>query len=414
MDDGARALEAAVWAAVEGIATAEQSALLKADARAHLRVLERLLDEAEDRYDEVRAVTGSERDQVLADVEAELDQLEAAYDALTGTTSVAPPTPVAVAAEPVGEVRLQASWSGGQVIVWAAGPGTAPASNEDLSDRLEAIGGPPLGWSQYPAVRLPNGARADALSIPVAEALGWLVAVGGGLGRDGVGLSLTWLGRVAVAAVRLVAQGRLVPTLRSEKRPDGRSLDVTVRWLPALVDDAEVAELAAAMPGPITVLGPADPRVTTRLVLAAVVDAIATDAAGRLELPAPPPATRTTAAVAEAVVTRLDGSSFVAPVTAYAEVSKRLDRWAKPVTAQGRRRLVVHLDPPDKGNAWFLSVLGPGAEGMLPVELALADTEATKPLADELARLERIFPRCCGQARCAAARCTSARTRRGT
>ena len=38
-------------------------------------------------------------------------------------------------------------------------------------------------------------------------------------------------------------------------------------------------------------------------------------------------------------------------------------------------------------------MLGPGADGtLLPIEVALADSQATKPLADELARLERILP----------------------
>ena len=63
------------------------------------------------------------------------------------------------------------------------------------------------------------------------------------------------------------------------------------------------------------------------------------------------------------------------------------------MTSPGRAKLVVALDPPDKGDAWFLQVLGPGAEGnLLPIELALGDSKNTKPLADELARLERILP----------------------
>jgi hypothetical protein len=242
-------------------------------------------------------------------------------------------------------------------------------------------------------VPLPTGAKAAALSIPVAQALGWLVAVGGGLGADGVGSSVTWLGRVAVEAVRLVARGAVAPTLSSAKRPDGRTLDLHVRWVPGLVGDAAVAELAAAMPGPVMALAGSDPRVVTRDFLTAVVDAIVSDAASRLEMPAPPPVVRTTANVAEAVVTRLDGSAFVAPVAAGAEISKRLDRWARPVVKPVPVRLVVQLDPPDSGNAWFLQVLGPGAEGgMLPVEVALADSEHTRPLADELARLERLLP----------------------
>jgi hypothetical protein len=137
----------------------------------------------------------------------------------------------------------------------------------------------------------------------------------------------------------------------------------------------------------------ANPKNVTLDIVSAVVDTIASEAGGKLELPAPPPVTRSTTQVAEAVVTRLDGSSFPAPVAVGAEVSKRLDRWAKPVTSGGRPRLVVQLDPPDRGDAWFLSVLGPGAEGtLLPIEVALGDSKNTKALADELARLERILP----------------------
>jgi hypothetical protein len=196
-----------------------------------------------------------------------------------------------------------------------------------------------------------------------------------------------------VEAVRLVARGAVVPSLRGTKRPNGKTLDLAVRWSPALIDAKRLEELTAAMPGAIGVLAPADAQATTLEVLGAVVDAIVREAAGRLTLPAPPPTTHTTAAVAEAFITRLDGSAFEAPVAAGAEVSKRLDRWAKPVIGQSRSRLVVQLDPPDSGNAWFLSVLGPGAEGgLLPIEQALTDSRATTPLADDLTRLERILP----------------------
>src|SRR5690606_25375090 len=134
-------------------------------------------------------------------------------------------------------------------------------------------------------------------------------------------------------------------------------------------------------------------RVVTLDVIGAVVDAIVSEAAARLELPAPPPHVQSTAQVAEAVVTRLDGSSFAAPVAAGAEVSKRLDRWIKPVVGPFTSRLVLQLDPPDSGNAWFLSVLGPGAEGnLLPIEAAIADGKATKVLVDELVRVERVVP----------------------
>ncbi len=390
MHDDIRALETAAWTAADGNATEDQLALLEADPRAWRLTLERLLDETEDHLDSVRQLPGPEREQVVADFEQELSRLEAAYDLLTRASD---PATAIVAADPVGEVRLQASWSAGQVVIWAAGPGTAPASNDELADRLEAIGGPALGWSLHPAVPLPAGARAAALTIPGETSLGWLVAVGGGLGRAGVGASVAWLGRVAVSAVRLVAQGAVVPTLHTTKRPQGRNLDLAVRWSPALVGEAELERLAAAMPGPVVALASADPRTATLNLLGAVVDAIVSEAAGQLDLPAPPPAVNTTAAVSEAFLTRLDGSTFEAPVAPGAEIAKRLEGWAHHVTRPIRGRLVVQLDPPDSGNAWFLSVLGPGAEGsLLPIELALADSKGTKPLAIELARLERVLP----------------------
>jgi hypothetical protein len=392
MDDATRAaFERAAWAAAEGVATEAQLELLQADTAAWKRALERLMDETEDGLDAVQgSLTGAERIQVVADFEAELDLLEAAYDRLTGG---ADPVMAVVLADPPDEVRLQASWSGGQVVVWAAGAHTKPADNDALADLLETIGGPSLGWSQHPAVPLPSGARAVALSIPLDEALGWLVAVGGGLGRGSVGSSVNWLGQVALVGVRHVAAGSIVPALKSAKRSDGRALDLSVRWEPALLGP-DLDALASAMPGPIVAMNTnANPRNVTLDIVSAVVDTIASEAGGKLELPAPPPVTRTTSQVAEAVVTRLDGSTFAAPVAVGAEVSKRLDRWSKPVTSGNRPKLVVQLDPPDTGDAWFLTVLGPGAEGnLLPIEVALGDSKNTKSLADELARLERILP----------------------
>jgi superfamily II DNA or RNA helicase len=390
MSDTMQALEAAAWAAADGSATPEQLALLEADPGRWRAVVEDLLEEVEDRLDAVRQLSGPERLQVIADFEAELAQLEAAYDLLAKTDD---PIAAIAAADPHGEIRLQASWANGQIVVWAGGPGAAPASAEELSDRLESIGGPAVGWSVHPDVVLPGGLRAAALSIPVGEALGWLVAVGGGLGREGVGSSVAWLGRVAIAGVRLVARGAVVPTLPGTKQPEGKGIDLAVRWVPALVEDAEIVAMAGAMPGPITAIANADPRTLTMAVIGTVVDTIVRQAAGMLDLAAPPPQIRTTGHVAEAFVTRLDGSTFTAPVAPGAEVSKRIDRWAKALTGTARVKLVVQLDPPDSGDAWFLSVLGPGAEGtLLPIEQALADGKSTKPLADELNRIERCFP----------------------
>jgi hypothetical protein len=391
-----RALEAAAWAAADGTASPEQLATLEADPRRWRFALEDLMEDTEDRLESVRRLTGPERQQVVADFEAELARLEAAYDLLTKVGDSADAVAAIAAADPTGEVRLQASWASGSVVVWAAGPGTEPASPEELSDRLEQIGGPAVGWSPYQAVPLPGtGSRAAALAIPVEEALGWLVAVGGGLGREGVGASVAWLGRAAIYAVRLVAQGAVVPTLPAQKRNDAKVLDLAVKWVPALVDETVLETLVDAMPGPVTAVPNTkqDPRVVTLDVIGSVVDAVVSEAAARLELPAPPPHVQSTAQVAEAVVTRVDGSAFAAPVASGAEVSKRLDRWARSVIGPFTTRVVLQLDPPDAGNAWFLSVLGPGAEGnLLPIEAAIADGKGTKALVDELVRAERVVP----------------------
>jgi superfamily II DNA or RNA helicase len=367
--------------------------MLEADPVAWRLILERLMDETEDNLESVSSIEGPERAQVVSDIEADLERLEAAYDLLLGSardgSEVLIPT-----ADPSGEIRLQASWANGSIVVWAGGPDRVAHRNGDLADRLEALGGPSLGWAVHADVTLPNGLKAAALSIPVEEALGWLVvAVGGGQGdEDGVGASVRWLGRVAVAAVALVARGRIVPSLRTHRHAEGKAMDLNVRWSPARVDDEEVTRLAGAMPGPVAVLSRKDPRTVTLEVIGAVVDAIALEAGEKLERPATPPVIRNAADVGEAFVARLDGSPFTAPIPAGAEVSKRLDQWANQVSGVAKTTLVVQLDPPDRGDAWFLSVLGRGAEGgLLPIEQALTDSKRTQHLADEIVRLERIY-----------------------
>ena len=367
--------------------------MLEADPVAWRLMLERLMDDTEDSLDAVSTLEGPERAQVVGDIEAELERLEAAYDLLLGSSGNGSPALIPTA-DPTGEIRLQASWAAGSIVVWAGGPDVVAHQNADLADRLESLGGPRLGWAVHADVVLPNGLKAAALSIPVEEALGWLVvAVGGGQGdEDGVGASVRWLGRVAVAAVRLVAQGRIVPTLRTHRHAEGKVMDLNVRWSPARVDDAEIARLAGAMPGPVSVLSRKDPRTVTLEVIGAVVDAIALEAGEKLERPAAPPVVRNAADVGEAFVANLDGSPFTAPIPAGAEVSKRLDQWAHQVSGVAKTTLVVQLDPPDKGDAWFLHVLGRGAEGgLLPIEQALTDSKRTQHLADEIVRLERIY-----------------------
>ncbi|HEX2849044.1 MAG TPA: SNF2-related protein [Acidimicrobiales bacterium] len=390
MQHDIESFETAALAEAEGVASAAERAMLEADPRSWQQALERLLDRTDAQLAAAERISGPERYQVVADFETTLDLLEDALDRLVGPPADEPAAEVA--GDPPGEVRLQASWSGDRVVVWAAGPKAPPADNDALSDHLEAIGAPREHWEVHAQVKLPGGARAGALSIRLADALGWLVAIAAGAGADRVGQSLVWLSRVALAGVGLAAQGAVVPALRGTRR-ETSAREVAVKWSPALVDAGLLAAFSSSMPPAVVAVTPAKSRTVVDGVLAATVNAIVTEAASRMEMPAPPPFTNTPAAVAEAFVTRLDGSTFQAPARAAAEISTRLDRWTKPVTAPNRPVLVVQLSPPDEGNAWFLSVHGPGAKGgLLPIERALADSKNTALLGDELARLERLFP----------------------
>src|SRR5206468_12633325 len=114
-----------------------------------------------------------------------------------------------------------------------------------------------------------------------------------------------WLSHIAVWAVRLAAQGAIVPALE-QAGPSAYGL----RWVPALVDRVQLDAIARKMPAPAGALDDRDARAIALEVLGATVHAIAAGAAARLELPAPPPVVRTPGDVAEAVVTRLDGSPF--------------------------------------------------------------------------------------------------------
>ena len=411
-------LEDAAWSSAYGIATPQQTALLDADPSAWRVTLERLVDQTDDLLHERAPTTDGESDgegegennsngngngavALLSDVR---DRLRAALEGIDTSARPRPaPAPAPAAVEPPepadegepGEVELQASWSGDRLVAWAGGRGREPADHDELSDRLEAVGAPPHGWSPHRSVPLPSGAKAAALSIEMADALGWLVTVGTGEGSDsnGVGPSVRWLGRVSLAAVDLVAQGRVVPALVTARRSGGRAADVSVSWVPALVDNTEVAKLTSRMPPPVGALERADARAVVLRIMERVVEAILGQAATRVDLPAAPPHVRTAGDISAAVLARLDGTPFPAPIAQATSLGRRVTAWGKPVVGVARTKLIVQLDEPDDSNAWFLSVLGPGAEGkMLPVELALADRKDTAAVAAELDRLERMVP----------------------
>ena len=291
------------------------------------------------------------------------------------------------------EVELQASWTSGQVVVWASGRGATPETHDDLSTRLEAVGGPPLGWQLYPGVQLPGEMRADALAIPIKDALGWLVAVGGGHGRAGVGAGVLWLGHVALEAVRLAASGSIVPALRVSHRPQRGLVDVEVRWQPALTDSPAITALAAAMPATVAAVDGGRGPAVTSAVIAAVVDAIATESVERMELPAPPPTVKSMTDVRDALIAHMDGSPFRAPAALAGAVSRTLDHWTRTVTSPSRPRLVVQLDAPGPGGVWLVSIHAPSARGRtVPIDAALRAERAGRPVAAEWARLGRLFP----------------------
>ena len=381
-------------AAAAGEATPDELAVLRAFPQDWRGVLELLLDETEEHLESVRALRGEERAQVVADFEAERDRLVAALDLLVGVTVDDGATP---ALQAPGEVRLQLSWSAGSVVAWAAGPFTAPVDRDGLRALLADAGAPTVGWDEHRAVALPGASPAAALAISVDDALGWLVAIAGGQGGDGLGPSAVWLGRVAAWGVRLLARGAVVPTLRTRRSGRGSGADglaeLAVRWSPALVDQRVLDDLVRSLPTTVTAFDRTEPKSLTLSILGAVVDAVATDAASRVELPAPPPAPRSIPDVAEAFLTRLDGSTFEAPARSAAELVSRLERWSRSVTSPSDTHLVVQLEPPDSGGAWYLSVLGPDPEGhLIPVEVALVDGASKRRMADDLNRLERLVP----------------------
>ena len=125
----------------DGRSSDDDLALFHADERASLVVLDRLIVDAEDDLASVRNLPGDERDLVVADLTDTLESLRAtARDPASAAarTDAEPDDDDEADDEDLepGEVQLQASWTDGQVVVWAAGRGTTPESNAELSARL--------------------------------------------------------------------------------------------------------------------------------------------------------------------------------------------------------------------------------------------------------------------------------------
>ncbi len=383
--------------------------MLKDHKKAWAAALLRMLDDLDVAIERVgRELKGHERNMVVADFEGERRRIDEVLAELIGPAGGPAPTPTKASKsiEPLpieaGETQLQLSWTPGRVVAWASGYRADAADEEQLRSMLADAGADSIDWDTYNSIKVPNQGRASAVSAPIRACLGWLVALGSTADQDTTGPSVAWMGHVTAMAVRLVAQGRVVPHIKKARRtPDtpqgaeGMSA-FEVRWVPALVDDSERGALSAALPGSVGVIeSRPDAGAMTDAIGGDIVTAICHEAAARLDVPAPPPDPSTKADVAEAFLSLLDGKPFLAPSRMGSELSRRIDQWTKPVTGTKKFSLIIQLDPPDESNAWYLSVLAPNSEDrLLPVEQAMVNSSNTrrKEVEQELIRLERLYP----------------------
>jgi len=294
-----------------------------------------------------------------------------------------------------GIMQLQLSWHQGRLIAWLAGRNAGSGEIPDIRARLRDAGADPDSWTEHRPVPLPNGTHAAALSAPLPATLGWIAGLGGTAEDDRFGVSLTWLGLATALAIRLVADGRMVPQLEKVSDSAGNRSKFAVRWVPTLIEHEDLTGLSKSMPTAVTVFDrrTGSQQVTSRII-SGMVDAICTDAAARVEVPAPPPQPRTTADVSEAVLTRLDGSLFEASHQAGTEVAKVLKQWARGVIGDATLKLIVQLDPPDSSDAWHLKTLVDinGKLDRAEAVMSRSKHNRKEAIKRELERLEGLYP----------------------
>ena len=395
-------LERVSWADAEGSAAPEEVALLAAHPEYWRATIERLLDQTEEAIASIKTRGGVDRDVALRDFEDEWDALNRSLERLIGPPAGSPNgqhEPTELDERPV---QLQLSWHDGRVIAWAGGPNDDPENKAQILERLGEAGAATAGWDDHEDIELPDAVQAECLSAPVGTVLGWLAAVGSDPSGHDVGPSVHWLGSAALVGLRHVAMGRMVPWIERTSR-SGRNRQVggsdrsmlNLAWKAAVVDQRDTEWLANSLPGVVTVTNPdANAKSITETVVSSVINAIATSAASRLEVPAPPPNSRTRGDVAEGLLARLDGSSFEAPSNLASEVGRRVEQWARPAISP-KPRLIVVLSAPDLSDAWNLKVLVPGGTAHPePVSdgLASSSNSRRKSIDEQLIRLERLLP----------------------
>ncbi len=418
-------LEVLASAEASGWATADELTRLAADPEEWAQTLRRLLTSTEEGLASAVRLTGDEREQVTADFRAELDLLADALHRLTGEDRRPAPPPLDTLSSPDDtaysrsspdgadhsrspamalptQPALQGSWAAGRIVIWAGSPGGGAAPSEVLEGLIAEADAASVPWKPSADVVTPDGSAAPARSAPVEEVLGWLVGVGTS-GSPTAGASLCWLSEVARWGSELVAQGRMVPSLRRAGSGRGASKRSTeryrVKWVPALVDSRRLARLAQAAPGAVAAVERTiTPDGLCRSLLGVVVDAVCRAGAGRLVAPATAEVARTRAEVAEAVLSGLDGTPFTALADAGGNLAERLGEWTASVTGESPFGLEVRLDAPADDGTWLLSVEVTGIERRpLPVERALTAVPRNqmRQVDGLVQRAERLLPALC-------------------
>jgi superfamily II DNA or RNA helicase len=395
---------------------------LRAHPAQWLDTLRRLLTETEVALRSANNISGPERAMVLDDLTGERESLRRALHRIApdlypdheqprarsekrpsddgrAATPDAPPTPPA----------LQGSWQNDRIVLWAGSASVPTVAAEELDRLMNEAGAGSISWEPHAGIPLPSGGKAQAVSAPVGDALGWLVGVGAGQLAPDAAPSLRWLGRVAVWATELVAQGRVVPSL-VDANPGGGSGgkggrastgQYQVRWAPAVLEPDRLKECVSKMPGAVSALEQAgQPYRMCRAVLGAAADAVCRAGASRLVTPATVPVARSRSEVSEAVIAGLAGEPFQAAARAATEMADDMARWTTPVTSDRAARLTVRLGSPEDDGGWLLTVEAqgePGPDGSTvpqPVEEVLHSGRPARAAAveTELRRLERLLP----------------------
>jgi len=398
------ALDELAQAHLDGLATPAQIAALESSPDAWAASLWHLLDEADEALDRARqSIRGPERANVLNDLDDECFRIDEALTALIGAPAEEELTPAPRQSSPApreksGVAQLQLSWNDGQLVAWVAGHDARYEHDDVIRELLTATGAGAIEWEERGPLRIPTGQRVPAVTAPVMAALGWLVAQARPTSNDRIGPSVRWMGIAAATAVSAIAQGRMAPQLRQSRRggKKGEHGTFSVRWLPGLIDAEHLSSLVESVPG-AAMAGQQrqEPLSFVTAVMGDITNTVVHTAAAQVDMPAPPPEVNDRNDIAEAFLGRLDGSSFTAPDTAGAEISRRIDRWAAPVVGTKNPRLTVQLSPPDESNAWFAVVLGTSSAGTLqPFEVVLAEAskDRSRLFEHQASRLERLFP----------------------